>query len=291
MSWIEGENVHAILGDTILLYLYDQIMNFLFALSYLNDLTEILHDFLPLPPRPDHEHLRPDVPRAPRGDDRPKPSKAPWLREVSGAEPPCLLPWWERASGSSGGACGSGQMLSGETPTQSGGGVSEADRGAGEGHGDDDDEDEEMADVNSEEDHTGETTETTTGTTSTRTTTRTTATSTTVIGTTSTSTSWPSPNQPLQPLPLVLDSEPGSPDAARLRMAATTSVDSPGHTTSLTSTSSEGILTSGCQPAEEEDFEGDHNEETTRTTTRTSSTRTTTGTNSTSTPWLGPTAT
>ena len=46
MSWIEGENVHAILGDTILLYLYDQIMNFLFALSYLNDLTEILHDFL-----------------------------------------------------------------------------------------------------------------------------------------------------------------------------------------------------------------------------------------------------
>ena len=49
---------------------------------------------------------------------RPRPSKAPWLREVSGSEPPCLRPWWDRtltdhsaaASSSSGGVTVPGPM-------------------------------------------------------------------------------------------------------------------------------------------------------------------------------------
>ena len=42
----------------------------------------------------------------PSAEARPKPSQAPWLKSHTGAEPPCLLPWWERPSGS--GASSSG---------------------------------------------------------------------------------------------------------------------------------------------------------------------------------------
>ena len=42
----------------------------------------------------------------PSAEARPKPSQAPWLKSHTGAEPPCLLRWWERPSGS--GASSSG---------------------------------------------------------------------------------------------------------------------------------------------------------------------------------------
>ena len=132
------------------------------------------------------------------------------------------------ASGSSGGACGSGQPPSGdETPMQSGGVVSEADRGAGEGRTDGTGVDEEMEEEESEGDHTGEleTTRTTTGTTSTST--------------------FLSLSDRLSPDDHVPE-RPGEPDSAlvdgpcqQTTLTTSTSADVPGQTTSTTSTSSD----------------------------------------------------